>query len=165
MRHENLAEGIRQRYATLSGIWNERQRRHWAAGEAKAAGYGGVTLVARVTGVSRRAIHAGLTELADDSTPGRVRRPGAGRKRLTETQPSLLAALDMLVPGAPKLGELVTLVLSIRTSTWSRSRMGNDLNTDRFKERVGGSRNSSKKRGSGETVYWLGRGTKALVSK
>jgi hypothetical protein len=102
MRHENLAEGIRQRYAALSATWDERQRRHWAAGEAKAAGYGGVTLVARVTGISRRAIHAGLTELAGDPTPGRVRRPGAGRKRLTEIQPALLAALDMLVEPASR---------------------------------------------------------------
>src|ERR1700716_4309448 len=100
MRHEDLAEEIRQRYAVLSATWNERQRRHWAAGEAKAAGYGGVTLVARIAGISRRAIHAGLTELAGDPLPGRVRRPGAGRKRLTETQPALLAALDMLVEPA-----------------------------------------------------------------
>jgi hypothetical protein len=102
MRHEDLAEGIRRRYAALSATWNERQRRHWAAGEATAAGYGGVTLVARVTGISRRAIHAGLAELAGDPPPGRVRRPGAGRKRLTETQPTLLAALDMLVEPASR---------------------------------------------------------------
>ena len=102
MRHEDLSEGIRQRYAALSATWNERQRRHWAAGEAKAVGYGGVTLVARIAGLSRRAIHAGLTELAGDPPPGRVRRPGAGRKCLTETQPALLAALDMLVEPASR---------------------------------------------------------------
>jgi hypothetical protein len=102
MRHEDLADGIRQRYAVLSATWNERQRRQWAAGEAKAAGYGGVTLVACVTGISRRAIHAGLAELAGDPPLGRVRRPGAGRKRLTETQPTLLAALDMLVEPASR---------------------------------------------------------------
>jgi hypothetical protein len=43
---------------------NERQRRLWAAAEAKAMGYGGVSRVARATGISRRAIHARLREFA-----------------------------------------------------------------------------------------------------
>lgn len=102
MREKDIAEGIRRRYAVLSATWNERQRRHWAASEAQAAGYGGVTLVDRETGISRRAIHAGLKELSRALSPGQVRRPGAGRKQLTETQPALLAALDMLVEPATR---------------------------------------------------------------
>lgn len=102
MRKNELTEGIRCRFKMLSGTWNERQRRHWAASEARAVGYGGVSLVASVTGVSRRAIHVGLAELSDNSFVGRVHKPGAGRKRLTTTQLGLLAALDVLVEPASR---------------------------------------------------------------
>ena len=98
MRNSAQAEGIRQRYRLLSPSLDERQLRLWAAGEAKSAGYGGISLVARVSGLSRPTIHAGLAELgAAPPASGRVRRSGAGRKRHTETQPELLAALDALV--------------------------------------------------------------------
>jgi hypothetical protein len=58
--------------------------------------------VARITGLSRPTIHAGLKELPTDAATGRVRRSGAGRKSWTETQPELLAALDMLVEPASR---------------------------------------------------------------
>ena len=97
MKTKDHAEGIRQRYELLSPTWDERQRRLWAAGEAKVVGYGGISLVASETGISRRAIHAGLKELSSAAATDRIRRAGAGRKRHTETQPELLAALDALV--------------------------------------------------------------------
>jgi len=101
MNRANTEASIRQRFKQLLPTLHERQRRLWAAAEANALGYGGVSLVARATGVSRRAIHAGLRELAtgvvDPLPPGRTRRPGAGRKPLTELQPGLLAALEALV--------------------------------------------------------------------
>jgi hypothetical protein len=100
MRRDGTTEvSISQRFFDLADTLNERQRRLWAAAEAKALGYGGVSLVAKATGVSRRAIHAGLAELdAADAPPGgRVRRPGAGRKPLTRQQPGLAAALEALV--------------------------------------------------------------------
>ena len=56
-----------------------------------------ISLVASETGISRRAIHAGLKELSSASATDRIRKPGAGRKRHTETQPELLAALGALV--------------------------------------------------------------------
>ena len=90
---------IRQRFLELRPVLNERGRRLWAASEAKALGYGGVTLVAQATGVSRRAIHAGLNELRAGTAlaAGRIRRPGAGRRPFADTQPELLAALEALV--------------------------------------------------------------------
>ena len=97
MKTKDQAEGIRQRYQLLSSLWDERQRRLWAAGEAKVVGYGGITLVSAETGISRRAIHAGLKELSSAAATDRIRRAGAGRKRHIETQPELLAALDALV--------------------------------------------------------------------
>jgi len=101
MRRASMEAAIRQRFEGLASTLDERRRRLWAAAEAKAWGYGGVSLVSRSTGISRRAIHVGLRELqADPSTAleaKRVRRSGAGRHALTETQPKLLDALDALV--------------------------------------------------------------------
>jgi transposase len=91
---------VRGRFDRVRGLLNERQRRLWAAAEAEALRYGGVSTVARATGVSRRAIHAGLLELkaGSQAQPAeRIRRPGAGRKSLTEIQPLLKPALDALV--------------------------------------------------------------------
>ncbi|MGL4554606.1 MAG: ISAzo13 family transposase [Gemmataceae bacterium] len=90
---------IRQRFFDLADTLDERQRRLWAAAEARALGYGGVSLVAKATGVSRRAIHFALDELesADAPPAGMVRRPGAGRKPLVRLQPRLPAALEALV--------------------------------------------------------------------
>jgi hypothetical protein len=79
-------------------------RRLVAAAESAAIGYGGVSLVARATGVSRRAITAGIKELSQqkvspESLPAqsRIRRRGAGRKRTVEKDPSLREDLDRLV--------------------------------------------------------------------
>ena len=99
MRNSSMEAAVRQRFAELKTTWNERQRRLWAAAEAKSVGYGGVSLVHRATGISRRAIHAGLKELAAVGLfpPQWVRRPGAGRWKLTKTQEGAAEALDALV--------------------------------------------------------------------
>ena len=97
MRNTAQAEGIRQRHRSLSPSLDERQLRLWAASEAKAAGYGGISLVARISGLARSTIHVGLAELDSGQPTDRIRKAGAGRKRHTETQPELLAALDALV--------------------------------------------------------------------
>jgi len=92
------AASLGERYAAISPHFNERQKRLWVGAEARVLGRGGVSLVARATGMSRPTIYRGLTEL--DETPladGRVRQPGGGRKRITETDPELAAALDALV--------------------------------------------------------------------
>ncbi len=65
-------------------------------------GWGGVTLVAAATGLSRTTITAGLRELdlpeeQRASEAGRVRRWGGGRKPATETDPELLVALNALI--------------------------------------------------------------------
>ena len=86
---------------------DERSRRQWAAAEGRELGWGGVTAVARATGLSRTTISAGLRELKlpakHRSVEGtRVRRPGGGRKTLTETDPGLLAALEALIEPATR---------------------------------------------------------------
>lgn len=81
---------------------NERSRRIWAATEARAIGWGGVSRVAEATGIARNTIAAGLRELKRRGRPaqwlaGRVRRPGGGRKTLIERQPRLVRELEALV--------------------------------------------------------------------
>jgi hypothetical protein len=81
---------------------DERRKRQWAAAEAREAGYGGVSLVARATGLARSTIHAGLRDLQASPrqrriTAERVRRAGGGRRPLTTTDPALLAALLTLI--------------------------------------------------------------------
>jgi hypothetical protein len=86
------------RYAAIAPHLNERQRRLWGAAEARVLGRGGISLVARATGISRPTIYKALEEIdAPPLADGRVRQAGAGRKRLTETDPELAAALDALV--------------------------------------------------------------------
>ena len=83
----------------MAGELNERQRRLFAAAEARSAGRGGVAAVARATGMAVDTIRSGVHELESGETldPGRVRRPGAGRKPLVEVDPTLLADIERLV--------------------------------------------------------------------
>lgn len=104
-RKEEVEEGIRQRFSTLSPLFNQRQRRWWAAAEAQSLGHGGITLVSKITGISRCAIHLGLKELVagvPSFPPERIRAPGGGRKPLTQIQPGLSAALKALVEPATR---------------------------------------------------------------
>src|SRR3990170_1572881 len=85
-------------YHALAPYLNERQRRLLAAVEARALGHGGVSTVARATGVSRPTVHKALGELKEAVESGeRVRRPGGGRKRLRDLDPGLMPALEALV--------------------------------------------------------------------
>jgi hypothetical protein len=91
--------------AVLAGLYElvaphltEKQRRLLAGAAARALGRGGGVRVARLTGLSRPTVYAGVRQLDDPPDPrGRVRGPGGGPKRLAERQPGLLGALDELV--------------------------------------------------------------------
>ena len=75
-----------------------------AASEAMGMGYGGVSLVRRACGLSRKAISKGIIEIQAGESPSanRIRRPGAGRKKITISDPELLAALDPLIEGGTR---------------------------------------------------------------
>jgi transposase len=92
---------LRKKFRILRDVLDERGRRVWAATEAKSLPRGGVSLVAKATGLSRSTIHAGIRELkAGRGKPvasGRIRRAGGGRKPLTFHHPDLLRALEKLV--------------------------------------------------------------------
>jgi hypothetical protein len=75
-----IEQTVRDFYATLS----EKERRRFAAVQARQLGHGGVKYMAKVVGCARRTIERGLAELdalPNDPAAGRVRRPGAGRKK------------------------------------------------------------------------------------
>jgi len=91
---------LRLKYSALAPVLNERSRRVWAATEARAIGHGGIALVERATGISRSTIQRGSQELEASGMalpPDRSRRAGAGRKRATTTDETLLDDLDGLV--------------------------------------------------------------------
>ena len=97
-RNVELEATIVAKYAAVSPVLDERSRRRWAAAESVAIGYGGDALVSSATGLARETIRKGRREITQGGTStGRIRRPGAGRRRLEQRQPGLLAALEGLV--------------------------------------------------------------------
>src|SRR3954447_7379158 len=100
---------IEDKYRALAGRLDEAMLRLWAAVEAGTLGRGGVSTVAKATGLSRTTIYSGLKDLESpppSSAPPaavgaasarRIRAAGAGRKKLTDKDPTLLRDLDALV--------------------------------------------------------------------
>jgi hypothetical protein len=96
-------KSVRSKYRSLARALDERQRRLWAATEARALGRGGVALVVKATGLAKTTVLRGLEELAGGPPqPGRVRRPGGGRKNLLIVDPGLIAAMEALVEPATR---------------------------------------------------------------
>ena len=98
------ARGVKKRFEKLRGSLNERARRLFAASEAVAFGHGGITMVAAATGIAPSTIGKGIAELRKLETgwvppwgPNRVRCPGAGRKKTTQSDPTVLDDLRRLV--------------------------------------------------------------------
>ena len=97
-----MVETLRSKFMALRPLFDERTRRLWAATEARAIGRGGIARVVAATGMSRGTVRAGLKELESGTTvmsacdphPGRLRRSGGGRKRMTDLDQELTAALD-----------------------------------------------------------------------
>jgi hypothetical protein len=90
---------IKARFEAHEPVLDERERRLFAASEARAAGHGGVVAVSRATGIARSTIGRGLADLRSGAVmfSPRVRRPGGGGKPAIKTQPGILAALNELV--------------------------------------------------------------------
>jgi len=93
------SNNLQQKFASVWALLDERTRRLMAASEARTLGFGGISKVRRACGLSRKAIAKGIREIEDGTAPpqGRIRRPGAGRKKLVVHDPRLLAALDRLI--------------------------------------------------------------------
>ena len=96
---------------------DERQRRLLLGAEASELGRGGITLVAEATGADADTVSRGIREIEGVSElSGRVRAPGAGRKKLTETDPQLLGDLKALVDPVTR-GDPMSLLVWTTKST------------------------------------------------
>lgn len=108
MQQADLIRQIELKFAALNPVFDERVRRQWAAAEAMAYGWGGVTAVSHATGLSIDTIRKGIAELSlretglDEPVPARLRGPGGGRQRLDKQDPELMSALERLVDPATR---------------------------------------------------------------
>ena len=92
---------------------NEYQRRRYLSAEAKSLGHGGISIISRLTGMSRQTLTEGIKELelTDVVIPeGRSRKAGGGRKPVWQKQPGMLEALEDLVSAHTKGDPMVTLL-------------------------------------------------------
>tara|TARA_B100000949_G_C14240379_1_gene433233 strand:- start:48 stop:1259 length:1212 start_codon:yes stop_codon:yes gene_type:complete len=99
MPDAQVVKWIRDKYLAIVSDLDERGRRRWAAAEARSLGWGGVTAVAKATGISDRTIRNGIAELDDPQAPTahHQRKTGGGRRRREEEEPDLIEALEALV--------------------------------------------------------------------
>lgn len=107
MQDAKIEARIRRKFRLVAVELDERRRRQWAAVEAREIGWGGISLVARATGLSRPTIMVGLGELELSSksrtlAAARVRRQGGGRRTLAQSDPGLLEALERLIEPATR---------------------------------------------------------------
>ena len=94
------AGSLTRKFEVLARVLDERTRRLVAAAEAQAIGFGGVTAVARASGLSRGTVIRGMAELKTAPKPSRgqrIRRKGAGRKRTVDQDATLKRDLEALV--------------------------------------------------------------------
>ena len=92
-------EAIRSRYSSVARLLDERARRLLAGAEALTVGRGGVSAVARATGLSRTTIQRGMADVqaGESVKKGRIRRAGAGRPRVVARDLTLRQDLESLI--------------------------------------------------------------------
>jgi hypothetical protein len=127
-------EMLTAKYESFLPHLDERQRRLYLGAEAQALGHGGIRLVAGAAGVREATVSLGARELEAGAGPlGRARRPGGGRKRLTDLDPGLVPALLALVApeerGDP-MSQLRWTVKSTRTLAGELTRQGHKVSAD-----------------------------------
>ena len=95
---------LRAKFESIWPLLDERTRRIMAANEALDLGYGGISMVRRASGLSRKAITKGICEIREGVCPpaGHIRRAGGGRKKLTVNDAGLLSALESLIDGGTR---------------------------------------------------------------
>src|SRR5215469_6004443 len=88
---------IRKRYKEVAPVLDEQGRRRFVALEAQALGRGGVSLMARITGLACSTIYHGLSDIRERASapPGRIRKEGASAQAedSTESKPGAVAGL------------------------------------------------------------------------
>jgi len=111
------APSFEKKLLPLLPYLNERQKRYAAALEAKALGYGGVSKVAQVTGMSRMTLHKALEELKKrPARPDRVRSTGGGRKKMMVQEPGLVKKLKSLVDSTTRGDPMSSLLWTCKST-------------------------------------------------
>jgi len=131
------ANALKMRIETVLPTLNEYQRRRYLSAEAKSFGRGGITLVSRLSGVSRQTLTEGVRELdnpeAEILEHGRSRKPGGGRKPLWEDKPEIFDILSDLLEAHTK-GDPMRLLLwtnkSLRNISAALAKKGYSANKD-----------------------------------
>ena len=114
IRDTDLEALLVAKFVVMAPVLDERGRRLWAAAESAALGYGGDSIVSAATGLSRTTVHAGRLELAAGvTTGGRIRRPGAGRPDIEQTQPGV-GSLEPAGRAADPRGSDVALAVDVQ---------------------------------------------------
>ena len=88
----------------MAPVLNEQSRRRFVALEARTLGHGGVSAMARISGLARSTIYHGLSDILDNSSApsGRIRKLGGGRKSKASQDPILVRDLKRLVEPATR---------------------------------------------------------------
>ena len=92
---------MQNRIQTMLPLLDERQRRIFLASEALSYGYGGISKVSAISGVSMPTIRQGIAEIQSGEVAGngRIRKEGGGRKRVEDTHPKILEYIQKIVDG------------------------------------------------------------------
>jgi len=149
-------DAIRYRWETVGSTLDERGRRLFAAGEVRTAGWGGLAIVSRVTGLARSTINRGEDDLDASPLPkGQVRRAGGGRKAVAENDPGLVPELKRLVEpdtlGDP-MRPLIWVSKSMEKLAATLTEMGHPISADTVRKelvKLGFSRQSNRKADEG----------------
>lgn len=93
-----ILKELKQKWDIISPLLDERSKRVWAGMEAQRIGWGGLTLLEKATGLTRKTISKGIKEQGAAVQKGQqLRKAGGGRKRKQETQPGIAEQLELLV--------------------------------------------------------------------
>ena len=94
----DIYQRLSKKFAIVMPHLNEKQRRLLLAAEAKMIGWGGVSKVAKASGISRVTVHKAVAEIENQTIIAeRIRKPGGGRKDIAEYYPGILDKLESLV--------------------------------------------------------------------
>ena len=145
-------DAIRQRWEAVGSKLDERGRRLFAAGEVRTAGWGGLAIVSRITGLARSTINRGEDDLDAEPLPkGRSRRVGGGRRALCANDPGLVSALERLVEpetlGDP-MRPLIWVSKSMDKLASTLTEMGHPISADTVRKelvKLGFSRQANRK--------------------
>src|SRR6202162_1618221 len=149
-------DAIRQRWDAVGSKLDERGQRWFAAVEVRAAGWGGLAAVSKITGLARSTINRGKADLDAEPLPkGQVRRAGGGRRALCENDPGLVPALERLVEpvtlGDP-MRPLIWVSKSMEKLAATLTEMGHPISADTVHKelvKLGFSRQSNRKADEG----------------